>query len=272
MYTNSCFICTEHPEINIRSQPRSCRCKAFPPEIKEPQSHSRVRPDSIPLAGWMKERWSAEATVSRTTLSSCFHWKLWWICRSICRFSQRLFISSKQNAAAAGKGAVLWYPFTTETLLLLKPHSWPWAVLLHLYSLLYGTTLDSPRPKAQIAEPGTRNKAWAEGNLTYKLTTWTVLFCQVRSRTSFFFHIFCIGTISLDVHCEENMYSRMLGLYSAWLCLQLNQWASSKDESSCGLKQGTTECQIRSLHARVRFHFSLCSSLLILHFPLHLSS
>jgi len=47
---------------------------------------------------------------------------------SLCRFSQRPFFSSKQNTVAAEKGAVLWYLFTTGARLLLKPHSWPWAV------------------------------------------------------------------------------------------------------------------------------------------------
>lgn len=109
MYTNSCPVCTEHPEINIRLQPHSCYCKAFPPEIREPQSYSWVRPDRIPLAGGMKEKWSAEAAVSRSTVSFCFHWKVWWICRSICHFSQRPFSSSKQNSSCRKRCHALIY-------------------------------------------------------------------------------------------------------------------------------------------------------------------
>lgn len=269
MYTNSCPVCTEHPEINIRLQPHSCYCKAFPPESLRVTHgwdltvflwQEEWRKSEVQKQQWAGALWASAFTERCGGSAGPF------------AVSHRGLLAAANKTAAAGKGAMLWYTFTTGTLLLLKPHSWSWAVLLHPYSLLYGTMLDSLCPKAQIAEPATRKKGWAEGNLTYKLTTQTVLFWQVSSRTSFFFHIFHTGTISSDAHCEENMYLRMLGLYSAWLCLRLNQWASSKDESSCGLTQGTTECQIRSLHARVHFHFSLCSSLFILHFPLHLSS
>lgn len=82
---------------------------------------------SIPLKQAL-QRGSTEGKVNRTPPSSCLCWRMWGSCVSICGFSQRPSISSKQNTMAAEKGAALCYLCTTGTWLLLKPHSWLWAI------------------------------------------------------------------------------------------------------------------------------------------------
>lgn len=105
----------------------SCHCKAFPPKIKGLQpfmdetiqySSGRRNEAQVKCRRGSEKDHSELLLALKIVVEPC----------AICGFSQRPFIIRKQNTMAAREGAVPWSFFTIQTLLLLKSHSWPWAI------------------------------------------------------------------------------------------------------------------------------------------------